>query len=36
MSWNHPEPPIFGYWAGLLILTLVTLTTGGLLYLLLG
>lgn len=35
MSWTDPEPPVFGYWTGMLILTLVTLAAGGLLYLLL-
>ncbi len=36
MSWNDPDPPVLAYWTGLLILTLVSLGTGAVLYLLLG
>ena len=34
MSWEHPTPPIYPFWKGMLILTGTVLVTGGLLYLL--
>lgn len=36
MSWQVPEPPVYSYWKGIIIVALAIVIPGVLLYLLLG